>query len=128
MLIQIFLKFFTLNVCLLTLNTMSTGNKKFLHIINHSSYRINNNLCCSLKLILRDDVTEDTLLRLELSMYDVLHLLYVAKKYDVVHIPPACRDFIEKRKSIKNIILIYEALQSMNEEELELDTFNLMST
>ena len=75
--------------------------------------------------MLVDDVTEKTLVELKLSMDEVLHLWYVAKKCDLAPILTTCKQFIQN-KQWTNIVLVHETLRTMNEEELELSTFNLM--
>ena len=71
-------------------------------------------------------MNEDTLEDLELSIDEALHLLYVATKYDVAEIRIACREFIKEGMTFFNVVRIHETLQSRNEEELELTSFNFM--
>ena len=76
--------------------------------------------------MLKEDVTVQDLIDFKLTMTKVLHLLYIAKKYDVNPIRLACINFINDETTVKTVVEVYETLRSMNEDEREMYFLNFM--
>ena len=76
--------------------------------------------------MLKENVTVQDLTNSKLTMTEVLHLLYIAKKYDNPPIHIACVEFIKNETTIRNVVEVHETLKSMNEDELEEHYFNFI--
>ena len=59
----------------------------------------------------------------DLDLSEICHLLYIAKKYDVIWIKCICQEAISDWMKVDNVLFIYENLRGLDEEELKKKTF-----
>ena len=64
---------------------------------------------------------------LNFSVEDTLHLLYIAKKYDVPRIQINCQEYLRTTTTLENACYLYESLDCMNEDQLRSDTFKFIA-
>ena len=80
-----------------------------------------------MQLLLKESVKIQDLDKLELWMEEILHMLYVAKKYEAESIASICRNSVKQKIVINNVVFVYETLKNMDEAGLEKTAFNFIT-
>ena len=74
----------------------------------------------------RPDVSIKLLSDTDLDLTEILHLLYIAKKYDVSWVASICRVDIQNSLRPDNILFVHEHLEKLDEEELKTESLEFI--